>query len=370
MNSNKDVIFSILEGCVKPSTELIYCTESRYAAYPIPVGKSMVAVRPLSHLVSLPLQTRRRIHSPLYSDQTRDYSADTPLQNMLKAAKNIIKNKFGEERSIRWMDRKYDQANSIVTSDGILGLFHGMHSLVKIDEDSNRAAFEIEAELRFDFFDGFHTIAKRSTKFGDDVEYLDQWQVESQYEELFDRLKRLYELPHSSKLHTWTDLFLWTDQDYTSFPSSLVTKAVHDAISSFGRLKPNRGIALMLITISPDGSKGIKETMASLEKISIQRCQGPARIIWAPGLNQRQSSSQHPISSVDEIIDSKMEKHTLQRLENLGFRLPQLFSHEPNEMLHIGHQDATKDSFIVISSECWTGTWSGSLEIEGEHLMS
>lgn len=71
-----------------------------------------------------------------------------------------------------------------------------------------------------------------------------------------------------------------------------------------------------------------------------------------------------------KLLIQKWKKHALQRLESLGFRLPQLFSHEPNEMLHIGHQDATKDSFIVISSECWTGTWSGSLEIEGEHLMS
>jgi len=370
MNSNKDVITSTLEECVKPSTELLYCKESRYTAYPIPPGKSMVVVRPLAHLVSLPLQTRRRIHSPLYSDQVRDYSADTPLQNMLKAATNIIKQKFGEERSIRWMDRKYDQANSIVMTDGILALFHGMHSLVKIDEDSNRAAFEVEAELQFDFFDGFHTIAKRSTKFGDVVEFLDQWQVNPEYDVLFEWLKRLYELPHSSKLHTWTDVFLWADQDYSKFPSSLFTKAVHDAISSFGRLKPNRGIALLFISISPDDSKGIKETMASMEKLSIQRCQGPARIIWAPGLDQRQSSSQHPISRVDEIIDSKMEKYTLQRLEGLGLQLHQLFSHEPQEMIHIGHQDATKESFIVISSECWTGTWSDSLEIEGEHLMS
>jgi hypothetical protein len=370
MNSNEDVILSTLEGVVKPSTELLYCKKIRYAAYPIPDGKGMVVVRPLPHLVSLPLQTRRRIHSPLYFDQARDYSADTPLQNMLKAATHIIKQKFGEERSIRWMDRKYDHANSVVMTEGVLGLFHGMHSLVRINEDSNRAAFEIEAELQFDFFDGFHTIAKRSTKFGDVVEYLGQWQVNPEFQELFDWLKRLYELPHSSKLHTWTDIFLWTDQDLFKFPDSLVKKAVHDAISSFGRLKPNRGIALLFITIYPESSKGIKKKLASLERLSIQRFQGPARIIWAPGVDQRQSSSQQPIYRLEEIIDSKMEKGTLQRLESLGLQLPQLFTHEPNEMLHTGHQDATNESFIVISSECWTGTWSDSLEIEGEHLMS
>ena len=375
MDLNEHILSTLVDGLTKSSTQTILCRGSRYTTYPIPLSSDSLIIRPMKHLVSAPLHTRRRIYSPLFVDQKINHSYDTPVRNMLKSATRIMKQKYGELRATRWEGNKYDHANSIIISEGVLGLFHGAHSFLRIRENNKSSAFDVEAVLEFDFLQGFVTIAKRSSKYGEDVDFLEGWEVEPMFEELFQSLIKVYSLPSDYSNQTWTDLFYWSDMPFDVYPQSLVKKSVADALTSFGPLKPNRSILILFLSISSFQSDPRKEILSQLERISLKRLQGRPRVIWAPRFSDTQSDSELKIMKIDQLSDSDFEIVAMERLKHLGLIESGIFNvgdddNRVDEILHQGVQDQTDESFLTLACECWMGTWSNSLEIEGEHLMS
>ena len=182
-------------------------------------------------------------------------------------------------------------------------------------------------------------------------------------------MKRLYEFPQDAKKETWTDLFFWSDLPFETYPPSLVEKAVSDALSSFGPLKPNRGIIIMFVSTQERSNRVSERDLGQMDHLALQRAQGRMRLLWAPGFEELCPRSGTRLKSIDQLEASKFEADVEARFEELNLLNSRLFDQETEYLFHQGTQDSNEHSFAVLMSECWAGTWSDSLEIEGEYVM-
>ena len=115
------------------ATKVFKTESSRYDTFPPESGFNQIVIRPLSQLISLPMETKRYIFSDAYKDQKKNLNPDTPVRKILDVATEFVTSKYGKSRSKRWRDHMYDLMNQIVRIEGIKGLFSGSRAIIEIE---------------------------------------------------------------------------------------------------------------------------------------------------------------------------------------------------------------------------------------------
>ena len=110
--------------------------------------------------------------------------------------------------------------------------------------------------------------------------------------------------------------------------------------------------------------------MDEIESLGLQRSISDLRITFAPGKNEKKSVNNLRIKTLNDVYDSPFEQKCEVLLESLGLLDSQLFEKQSNLLFNGESSDLNEHSFIVLTFECWNGTWSHSLTIDGEHIMS
>lgn len=351
------------------TTKVLKTESSRYDTFPPESGFNQIVIRPLSQLISLPMETKRYIFSDAYKDQKKNLNLDTPVRKILDVATEFVTRKYGKSRSKRWRDKMYDLMNQIVRIEGIKGLFSGSKPIIEIRESTRKNDFEIDEELFFIFYNYKFKIGTRSTKYGEPVDLLQKWIIFEDYTELFTILEEVYNNQFYKKIQQISDLFVWSDSSIDSFQESFIKHTISHAINSVEPRNNYRGIIVMIVSISPD--KGIMyPNPTAFERLCLQRAVGGSRIIYAPSKDQIKS----------DVMESRAV--TLERLEETDFftglemRIVDVFGEHTNifgedtsEIVHESTQQLIDKSSFSLISNTWNATWSDSLEIDGEHIM-
>ena len=362
------IIQSMLEPILTESVELLVCESARFLPLGSGTEKPLLLVHPLGNLVALPLLTRRRLSAPMFDPEISTSGSDSPLRLMLRQATEIIKSVYGEERALRWRDEQYRLMNSVIVAEGVHGMFHGLNGCVKIVEKDEFSRFEITEELQFQFFDGWKTIAHRSTPFGQSPHFFYGWSVKPGFNELYQELINLYDSVDYQPSLPITDMFVWSNQELSSFPVSLIQNSTRDALNTFSPNTNNRGVGILFLSIDPDPSS--EKVMTQIEALSLQRSISNLRIMFAPGSLEKKPANNLDIKTLNDVFGTPFEQKCQFLLESLGLLKSHLFEKQADFLFHKDTSDLNKHSFIVLSFECWNGTWANSLDIDGEHIIS
>ena len=112
--SSEDRFFeSVIRKALPHHYDVHFCmTETYQALEPRSENVSNLCIRPLHHLISLPLQTRRRLYGPLFKNQRALSTIVSPMRSVLKEAVKIVTSKYGEDLALRWIDETYQRATS------------------------------------------------------------------------------------------------------------------------------------------------------------------------------------------------------------------------------------------------------------------
>jgi len=372
--SSEDRFFeSVIRKALPHHFDVQFCMTDTYQTIePSNEGISNVYIRPLHHLVSLPLQTRRRLYGPLFKNQRALSTIVSPMRSVLKEAVKIVTSKYGEDLALRWRDETYQRATSLFISEGIRGLFFNQNGIVQLKENGESSRYQYEEVLQFKFPQGWHTIATRTVTPGlkpmaFSIDKEDLWEATPKNEDLFEAVKSLYLVNIDSPKDGLVEIFLWHDQPLENYTSSFIKSAIKDAESTFSVTSRNRSICVLLLTASDlPGLKGLN----GLEKLSLQRMDGIARVMFSPGKQEVDVQTNRNISNMDEIAGTQFEEKVFSRLEKIGLDVTSLFDDEPTFLFHRDTIDSNDASFLSISFQCWSGIWMNSLEIDGEYVIS
>ena len=373
MGSADQFFQSTIRKALPHHYDVQFCmTESYQAIESTNENVSIVCIRPLHHLVSLPLQTRRRLYGPLFKNQRALSTIVSPMRSVLKEAVKIVTSKYGEDLALRWRDETYQRATSLFISEGVRGLFFNQKGIVKLKENGESSRYQYEELLQFNFPQGWHTIATRKVTPGLNprffsIEEEDLWEAEPKNQALFEAVKSLYLVNIDTPRDGLVEIFLWHDQPLENYTSSFIKSAIKDAESTFSVTSRNRSIGVLLLTVSDlPGLKSLNE----LEKISLQRMDGVARVMFSPGQKEIDGQWVPKFQGMDDIGESNYEEDVFLRLDKLELQPEIIFQSEPSFFLHQDTIDFQEHSFLSLSFECWNGTWMSSLEIEGEYVIS
>ena len=364
-------ITKIIKEIVGDNNTNVFTTKSAtYDTFPVHSTHNQIVIRPLSQLISLPMQTKRHIFSDAYQDQKKYHNPDAPVRKILDVATKLVTSKYGKQRSMRWRDQMYDLMNQIVRIEGIKGLFSGSRPILEIKESSRENDFEIDEELFVIFYNYKFKIGIRSLKFGEPAELLDNWEISEEYAILFSTLKEVYNNQFYKKAQQISDLFIWSDAAIDSFQESFIKHTLSHAINSVEPRKNYRGVIVLLGSIT-ENNDSLLPKPSSFERLCLQRAIGRVRIIYSPS----------KVYVKSDIMKSKAL--TLERLEetdffeNLEVRLIDILGEHTNilspnvsEIIHESTQHLVDKSSFSLISNTWNATWHESLEIDGEHIMS
>lgn len=372
--SSEDRFFeSVIRKALPHHYDVHFCMTDTYQTIePRNEGVSNVFIRPLHHLVSLPLQTRRRLYGPLFKNQRALSTIVSPMRSVLKEAVKIVTSKYGEDLALRWRDETYQRATSLFISEGVRGLFFNQNGIIQLKENGESSRYQYEEILQFKFPQGWHTIATRTVTpglkpmfFSMDKE--DLWEPTPKNQDLFEAVKSLYLVNIDSPKDGLVEIFLWHDQPLENYTSSFIMSAIKDAESTFSVTSRNRSIGVLLLTVSD--LSGLK-SLNGLEKLSLQRMDGVARVMFSPGQEEVDGQWVPKMQGMDDIAESNYEKDVFLRLDKLEIQPEAIFQSEPSFFLHQDTIDVQEHPYFSISFECWNGTWMNSLEVDGEYVIS
>ena len=372
--SSEDRFFeSVIRKALPHHYDVHFCmTDTYQTVEPRSEDVSAVCIRPLHHLVSLPLQTRRRLYGPLFKNQRALSTIVSPMRSVLKEAVKIVTSKYGEDLAHRWRDETYQRATSLFISEGVRGLFFNQNGIVQLKENGESSRYQYEEVLQFKFPQGWHTIATRTVTPGlkpmfFSVDKEDLWEATPKNQDIFEAVKSLYLVNIDSPKDGLVEIFLWHDQPLENYTSSFIKSAIKDAESTFSVTSRNRSFGILLLTVSDlPGLKGLNH----LEKIAFQRMDGEARVMFSPGQQKVGGQTNQKISNMDEIGGTEFEDKVFSRLQSIGLDVTSLFYDEPTFFFHQDTIDIHESSFLSISFQCWSGIWNNSLEIDGEYVIS
>ena len=335
------------------------------------LGRTSLCIRPLNHLVSLPLQTRRRLFAPLYKNQAWSEQSDSPIRQVVREATLFMTAKYGEDTALRWRDEMYESMLSLFVAEGVQGLFFNKNGAFRIREIGDGNRYEYSESLDFNFLNGWECLATRTVQYGEKPPLFSEgsettWNCRPEFQSVFEGAKKLYLSNLSRSVSGMTDFFFWHDQPLKNFPESFVRAAVKDAESTFDVRSENRSFAVLLLSINGEGL----ERLDTLERLGLQRCDGQVRVMFSPGTHELAGDSEIKLRGIEDLDGSQLESAFFQRIEALNLHDSPLFDCEPTVLMHQGTQDAQDRSFVSISFPCWNGTWRSSHQIDGEHIMA
>lgn len=344
---------------------------TKYEAQKTTLGRASLCIRPMNHLVSLPLQTRRRLFAPLYKNQAWSEQSDSPIRQVVREATLFMTTKYGEDTALRWRDEVYEGMLSLFVAEGVRGLFFNKNGAFRIREIGDGNRYEYSESLDFNFLNGWECLATRTVQYGEKPPLFSEgseitWNCRPEFQSVFEGARKLYLSNLSRSVSGITDFFLWHDQPLKNFPKSFVRAAVKDAESTFDVRSENRSFAMLLLSVNGEGL----ERLDTLARLGLQRCDGQVRVMFSPGIHELAGDSELKLRGLEDLDGSQLESAFFKRIEALDLHDSPLFDGEPTVLMHQGTQDAQDRSFVSISFPCWNGTWRSSHHIDGEHIMS
>ena len=344
---------------------------TKFEAQETTMGRTSLCIRPLNHLVSLPLQTRRRLFAPLYKNQAWSEQSDSPIRQVVREATLFMTATYGEDTALRWRDEVYERMLSLFVAEGVRGIFFNKSGAFRIREIGDGNRYDYSESLEFNFLHDWECLATRTVQYGEKPPLFSEgseitWNCRPEFRSVFEGAKKLYLSNLSRSVSGMTDFFFWHDQPLKNFPESFVRAAVKDAESTFDVRSENRSFAMLLLSVNGEGL----ERLDTLARLGLQRCDGQVRVMFSPGIHELAGDSELKLRGLEDLDGSQLESAFFQRIETLDLHDSPLFDGEPTVLMHQGTQDAQDCSFVSISFPCWNGTWRSSHQIDGEHIMS
>lgn len=329
-------------------------------------------VSELDQLAGLPLRVRQiQYQSVIEGVKSANKSTlDSYISNVIQCASECLAKKIGDDESKNWGRELYLKISMILAGRGHVGIFSGENAIARITFEEENSQFLEHLEFRFNF--EWVKIAERRMKSGEHGNNWDGFQTiptnHISYDKLLSSLKILKsaEFDSSDKYH---HLFVWSDIGFDKFQKSLVDNVVNDYVKN---VSPHQHTARVLLFISTNSNyEGARKDFTEREQIALKRCFNNGEIILAPGSGEDVFLDEIMNLSGPKAIlnDKRFTKSISERFNDLRLDKFRLIS-GLNSSIHEGTIDLNEISTFVISSNCWTGTWSESKEVDGEQVIS
>jgi len=321
----------------------------------------------LSDAVSLPLRVRRILYA---SSDDKLNDLDKYTEFMIESARLIMVREIGEEESDKWATELDLRINNILAGSGPMGIFSGSKSL--IIEDSKEESNEVTQTLQFRFQNGIRKIAERTYTYMDGKPKLyDKYKSEPGYEKLLDSIQKLIKNSVTIENHKFHHLFIWSDLPPTNFQPSFLERVVVDYVRRFRGHHKHTAKILLFSSISHKGKGASNKNLNSTEILALQRGFGGGILYLAPGKNEDlKSDKKKKFNRRMSVYDSTSFTQSLgARFDELDISQLRIFD-GLRDVLHEGTSDLVDKSAFAIVSDCWTGTWAETKEIDGEQVMT
>ena len=366
------IVSLIREITSKANTVTKMDSEREFSIFSQSAGIHYV-VSELEQLVSLPLRIRQIQYQSAINDENdrEKFNLDYCISDVISSATNVLSVQIGDDESKKWGGGLYQKISMILAGRGPVGLFSGENAISRITFEDNKTQSVENLEFRFPL--GWTKIAERRMRHGESRTFLEGFEVMQTNSTNYDKLlTSLQVLKQNTVLHggdKFHHIFAWSDRPIAEFQKSLVDNVVKSYVRNAGHNQHNSKLFLFISTNS-DTTKSRKE-FTEREKIALKRCFQDGVIYFAPGKSEKVFRDDiMKLSRPDSIFDDRsFVTNVDERITTLGLKNQRLMS-ALQEAIHEGVSDLNQLSAIVISSDCWTGTWSESKEIDGEQVMS
>jgi len=321
----------------------------------------------LSDAVSLPLRVRRILYSSS-GDKINDL--DKYTESMIESARQIMSREIGEEESDKWATELDLRINNILAGRGSMGIFSGSESL--IIEDSHEESNEVTQTLQFRFQNGIRKIAERTYTYAEkNPDSYDKYKSEPGYEKLFNSIKLLIDNSETVEYHKFHHLFIWSDSPPKNFQPSFIERVVKDYVNRFRGHNKHTAKILIFSSIANKNNDTLNNNLNNIEKLALNRAFGNGILYLAPGTNEDLDSNKmndcsRRISVYNNANFSQRLKARFDELDISQLRIVNGL----RDVLHEGTIDLINQSAFAIVSDCWTGTWTETKEIDGEQVMT
>lgn len=329
-------------------------------------GETHIVVRPLAHLVSFQSRVRRLVHGHIEQNEG-GYAEVHAINAFHDAVFEHDKITRGEEAAIRWRNTQSSIATQVIVSRGKRAIFDPKYGFVRLVEVQNESVWEHKEELHVQFSMGYRAIASRAYRAKSTREVphiMSYWKPIPRFEEVFASLERLSLGTKEDERTKITEVFFWGNSPSVLPPDGLIQKALSETMTNHHPKQKIRGIGLLLLKIS---GQGTSTQMSTLESLALQHQSTSLWLTLAP----RGPSGLDPYGMSINFSDQLEESAILQHVEDIldGLDL-QDDGQDVNLVLHLTKHDNNSDSFLAISFGCWTGLWYDSAHLHGEYLIS
>jgi len=332
-------------------------------------------ISPLRDLISLPLRIRRIQYAKTDVASHPSLDLDASIKRVLRNATEILTMQIGEDRSQLWATDTFMRINRILAGRGPNGILNGADAITrKIHRDE---LDEVVESLEFLFTDGYKPIATRRYKYWTPPLFLEGFEAEVNgkhapiYEELLMNLKSLSDATEIFDSDRFHHLFFWSDLPLTEFQPSLIERVVRDCTSRYRSPNQHSGKVLIFCSLPNTQNHILKQSFSPHEKLALKRAFGGGIIYLAPGKNTDIYTD--PIKKAnrpESVLNSSDFTGALEhRMSQIGLDELRIVD-ELRYAVHESTSDLVDNSAFVIVSDCWTGTWTQSKEIDGEQVMS
>tara|TARA_B100001250_G_scaffold209214_1_gene179577 strand:- start:4852 stop:5952 length:1101 start_codon:yes stop_codon:yes gene_type:complete len=350
-----------------PSSSILDSTSVIHNGNIISDSRSIV-ISPLNDLIFAPKTAKQYLHSANRSlGKNENHSLDFFVRQVLDEAMKIISRDIGEKVAKEWRKDTFNLVKNIIAVDDLFGILDGEYSLIKIEKLADDSAFEISESLELPYGEKRLVIGQRKTRYGESCENLENWEIKNDMDEIFGSLVKLNDSISQSSNPKRFHFFVWSDQPISRFQKSLVKQVFHDSIYS----SQNTGnyVAKALIFISKDDEHSTDlETLNSMERLAISRGQKAGRIYLSPGKYEDVFTDDNMrYNRPSSVFESAYIEHMVSRTKLLGLFDSNVVQSE--RVVIESTNDLVENSAMVISVDCWIGTWAKSLEVDGEQVI-
>jgi len=259
--------------------------------------------------------------------------------------------------------------NSILAGRGPMGIFSGSESI--IIEETKEENNEVTQTLQFRFQNGIRKIAERTYTYMDKIPVrYDEYKSERGYENLLGSIKSLIDNSETTEKHKFHHLFVWSDLPPTNFQPSFLERVVVDYVRRFIGHHKHTAKILIVSSISRSGKRASNDNLSSTETLALQRGFGGGILYLAPGNNEdfNYDKMNNSIRSMSVYDSTSFIQSLRARFDELDISHLRILD-ELRYVLHESTIDLVDKSAFAIVSDCWTGTWSESKEIDGEQVL-
>ena len=362
-----DHIVSLIQDLIGPDDNNVVSPAPRHFSELAELSGITFVISKLSDAVSLPLRVRRIQYE--FSEEDTKIGLDFLIESVIDKASQIIALQIGEQDAEKWARDTNLLANRILAGRGPLGLLSGRGALVV--EESKEEAHEVIQTLRFRFHDGRKPIATRTHRYTDvpPLRFDDYEPKVPEYAELLASIQSLRDKSEATEVHKFHHLYLWSDLPASSFQPSFVERIVTDYVRRYRGHHIHTAKILIIASSSCNEKAGTKSTLDSSERLALQRGFGDGILYLAPG-KEIFTGPYLELNRPHSVLDSRGYSQDIgARFKQLGLE-NQRITRGLRPVVHESTVDLIDTSAFAILSDCWTGTWAESKEVDGEQVMS